>query len=266
MRLREHNAKPRPTFHGKDDYYLGIELEVEAPDYDRRAKGLAISKAPRYCYAKEDSSLNCYGWELVTHPIARSTWLSAKAKASPVTRLFDLVSGLVSLGYTSHDGDRCGLHVHVSRSAFRGGLRTSHFYWFQKLVNGNLFFKLSQRSSGNLTFCQRRTMKPAEVRVGPRNASRYYAVNPTSQTVEVRLFRGNMREDRVRKAVESVVAAVEFSRTLTSRDWASDLDGDFCRWVSERKATYPNLYAYLRERGVLTNSEDHSVEEVSACA
>src|SRR5579872_2372620 len=52
MRLQPHHVKPRPRFYGKDGYHLGIELEVEAPSYEDRSKGLALSKRPAYCYAK----------------------------------------------------------------------------------------------------------------------------------------------------------------------------------------------------------------------
>ena len=283
MRLREHHIKPRPRLFGKDTYYLGIELEVEAPDCDKRDEGLEkAGKRPPAYYAKRDSSLNQWGWELVTHPVARNLWVPGNQKPSkpvpgnqkpskPVDRFFQLVRDLAFLGYTSHDGGRCGLHVHVSKTAFGKRLKCPHYYWFCRVVNGQLFCKLSQRTGE--TIDRWAAQSPVKVKgfAGYRG-SRYWAVNQTSATVEVRIFRGNMREARIRKAIEAVVAAVEFARTRTSRNWGEDLDTAFVLWVSKNQSSYPNLYAYLGEIGAVRSSDvsvDHmasSSVEVPVCA
>ena len=277
MRLRDYREKPRVKLWGTDDYYLGVELEVEAPNLEAQQVGL--KPLVWGVHAKHDGSLNDYGWEIVTHPFARNMWLDTAPKKGPVKRFYRLVKDLRDLNYQSHDGGRCGLHAHVCRKAFGLGLPLgSHFFWFARLVNGPLFRKISQRDDGSLDRWTKQIM-PKIVRTrnyGPEyhrllgvsfgHCGRYVALNITSKTIEVRLFRGNLREDRIRKALEAVVAGVEFARTRSSRNWNEDLDKEFVAYVLRNKRVYPNLAAYLRELNLTKTTEDNAVEVVAEVA
>lgn len=291
MQLQSHSYKPDANFFGKDGYHLGLELELEAPDEEARRAGLEISQAPQYCYAKTDGSLADTGWELVTHPISRKLWIDqSNGSRTCVSSLFKLIEGLRKLGYTSHTSSRCGLHIHVSYSAFRGVLsprfartvdstgqtvsvkmaetrvvkRRTHLYWFMKIINSELYKRLSQRDQHSMT--RWTNIRGVESSSFTQQAGgRYFATNQTDHTLEVRLFRGNMREDRIRKAIESVVAAVEYSRTLNSADAAKTYKASkslffekYLSWIAANKATYPNLYNYLVEINEYT--------EASSCA
>jgi hypothetical protein len=281
MKIQSHNHKPEPYFFGEDEYHLGLELEVEAPDERAKDAGLNISQQPRYCYAKHDGTLNeGVGWELVTHPISRALWMDKTAKRSCVSSFFDLIKGLRGLGYTSHAGSRCGLHIHIGYSAFRGAVthhlvyarmrngdlvcnrssvtkivpRRPHLYWFARLINSQLFRQISQRDKNSLETWA--ALCPVATRDFHRlgRARRYMATNFTDKTLEVRIFRGNMREERIRKCIESVVAGVEFTRQITYRTRLSELTAAFESYVVDHRATYPNLYNYLVEINVLTAS------------
>jgi hypothetical protein len=250
MRINGHAFKPRKTRFlggGKAAYHLGLELEMEAPDYGVLHNGVGLRRAG-VMYAKHDGSLSSYGVELVTHPIAMEAWLK-RTGSGPVKTFLTYVSQLREMGFTSHSNARCGLHVHVSRKALRDRV---HLYWLGQLVNGGLFATLSQRTSGRdsdpFHYCQQaefkvqHAKKPYENRIG----TRYAALNLENRhTVEVRIFRGNMREERIRKAVEAVVAAVEFTRTLTSRDFRLNLTVAFRDYVVRNRETYPNLHSFL---------------------
>ena len=259
MRMQPHNTKPQARFRGDGDdpYYLGIELEVEAPDWDAHEKGLELRKRPRNMYAKEDGSLSC-GWELVTQPIGKSLWLGKTEPNDPVDQFFRLVEGLTDLGYRSHDGGHCGLHVHVCRKAFSGDsdLRNGHYYWFARLVNGQLFRRLCQREQGSLDRWANQTDSTSFSFLTMPRSSRYVAANVTRRTVEVRLFRGNLREERIRKAIEAVIAAIEFARTLIAREpTAESPDAEFASWVSSNKRIYPNLKKYIDESAAPVTQE-----------
>lgn len=250
MRVREHCDQVPPKFRGKanEPYYLGIELEVEAPDDVKREQGLELRKRPRHFYAKYDGSLNHYGWELITHPIGKSLWLERHpAERGPVHQFFQLVRDLKELGYTSHDGGRAGLHVHVSRTAFPDPLsKDNQYYWFSRLVNGPLFRKLSQRSDDCLNRWTKQIPSPERYEHVRTRGDRYHATNLTPRTCEVRIFRGNMREDRIRKAIEAVIAAVEYSWVVAC--WPTSdvgMDVQYTEWVQRNTYTYPNLAAYL---------------------
>ena len=275
MRLQEYSEKPRAKFQGTDEYYLGVELEVEAPDFERRDKGLALKKKAWGMYAKKDSSLNSNGWELITHPIARNVWLSTNPLKNTAMRFYQMVKDLQSLGYNSHNGGRCGFHVHVSREAFGLDLRCEHFYWFSRLMNGKLFRKISQRGSAEIDTYARQSAVTIDD-FASEACSRRIAVNITNKTVEVRIFRGNMRNDRLRKNIESVIAAIEFTKRRHSTFWpeviptsvydsaghtintnllAKNVEGDFMEFVAENHETYPNLFAFLREIGVMQSAD-----------
>ena len=78
MRLRNYSEKPPVKFWGTDDYYLGMELEVEAPNGE--ARSIAIKPKIMGLHAKRDGSLDRdRGVEIITHPFAT---LAARA---PVT-------------------------------------------------------------------------------------------------------------------------------------------------------------------------------------
>lgn len=316
---RGYSYKPAPRFFGTGNVFLGLELEVEAPSFEAKDAGLRNAGNPAWCYAKRDGSLGTYGWEMVTHPISISSWMSrqdvrdyhaltpgqtltarykgvtytatvqadctrvewngtvytsisAAGKAirggkstngyqffgltrgttdriNPVGGFFRLVNQLKELGYTSHDNERCGFHVHISRAAFGegGNLHTPAFYRFKCLVNGLLFRKLSQRSQ--FRYCEQSPVDPADF--WERSYNRYVAVNITDHTVEVRIFRGNLREARVRKNIEAVIAALEWSQT--AEDYTTATDEQFIAYVAEHQDKFPNLHAYIE---TITGSGD----------
>lgn len=272
MEVQGHSFKPKPRFFGKDKYYFGLELEVEAPNQEIMRQGLHLLDNPVYCYAKRDGSLGDYGWELVTHPIASKSWLTHK-RITSAGAFFGYVQKLRELGYSSHVGGRCGLHIHVSLSAFTGlnlehhHRRCTHLYWFMRIVNSDLFKKLSQRQEDTINRWARIRNVNARNFSSPEREggeSRYTATNMTSHTCEVRVFRGNMREDRIRKAVESVAAALEFSRNLTSKDFKAAVElkdpilplRNFIKYVDFNSKLYPNLRAFLVEIGQLQEKKE----------
>jgi hypothetical protein len=318
MTEHPYSYKPSPKFFGDGNIFLGLELEVEAPDYEKKQEGLQAERDPSWCYAKRDGSLSTYGWEMVTHPISMNFWMSREDtrtysdyhdiepgtvltgrykgvtytaiarpgrtfeyngriyrsmtacgraigikengyrffglirnhQPNPVGSFFRLVDTLKRLGYSSHDSGRCGFHVHVSRTAFSedGHLRNPVFFRFKSLVNGLLFRKLSQRD--RFDYCQQSPVDPYNFHE-QNYYSRNMAVNITDKTVEVRLFRGNLREDRLRKNIEAVIAAIEFSKDPTL--WSPDCDAQydppsnlqFAEYVRERRHRFPNLVAYI---------------------
>lgn len=285
MRLQGAYYKPKkPRFIGKGKYHIGVELEMEAdtmlecPDCGYEdctdpacvasgpiQAGLALKDRPLFCYAKTDGSLRG-GWELVTQPIAVEKWMEPTPRpTSSVGQLFSLIDELRELGYSSHNNGRCGFHIHVDRKALdivKSSRRDSRrkpsrqYYWFRRLINSPLFTELSQRERGQLNQWAEQNYNlfldpriPIEI-----GAGRYNACITTENTIEVRIFRGNMREDRLRKAIESVVAAIALSKSLASQPVASIYKQNksdavlFTDHVLSHKEKYTNLYDFLKEK------------------
>jgi hypothetical protein len=247
--IHSYSYKPRPKFHGDAKYYLGVELEVECRDstyFDDAANYVADKTGFGYRgYLKSDGSLS-YGFEIVTHPHS----LKEMQESFPWA---DILSKLKSYRFRSWNTSTCGLHVHVSRSAFGGGtitLRESHQIRFMKLIydNERQITRLAGRSSNYATFSDKGKIIP-KVKNGEQSNGRYAAINiENDETLEVRVFRGSLRYERVLSAIELVHAAVEYTRDLKMSvkhkplSWAR-----FVAYVSEHSDTYPNLFIIMNE-------------------
>ena len=250
--VHNYSYKPNPIFHGSSpsNLFMGFELEMElnnTPHYAQAVSLVSELEANDVCYLKSDGSINGLGFELVTHPHT----LGAYENASD---LWDYIERLrTEFNARSWDTDSCGLHVHVSRSAFKSG---AHTHRFLALVyrNPREMMKLAGRKNSRFARFDD-VYKPDEWGVpqfnlrdkvhGGRGTERYSAVNTNNDyTLELRFFRGNMKREGVMAALELCHAAVEYTRDLSVSDvklgmlkweWFAD-------WVATNNGIYPNLY------------------------
>jgi hypothetical protein len=97
--------------------------------------------------------------------------------------------------------------------------------------------------------------------VGHDYTERYLAVNLNNRhTLEVRMFRGSLKVERVKMGLEFVDAAVEYTRQLTTEDIVSKAGlsaSEFIKWIDPE--IYPNLSNYVQELGIVQDAEE--VEE-----
>ena len=110
--------------------YMGFELELETGRFPREDCARFVletinTQSNEIVYLKEDGSLD-HGFEIVSHPMTLGF----------ATNHFDWngISGLIKKGCKSWDTTSCGLHVHLSRSAFRD---EKHMFKFFKLILDN---------------------------------------------------------------------------------------------------------------------------------
>jgi hypothetical protein len=231
---------------------MGFELETELNNTTSGGYREAVAlvkplEESGVCYLKSDASINGTGFEIVTHPHT----LSAYEQAS---ELWDYIEKLrTDYKARSWDTDSCGLHVHVSRSAFKSG---AHTHRFLSLIyrNPKEMMKLAGRK--NSRYAQFSDVyKPDEWGIprfdlrdkihGRNFTERYSAVNTNNDyTLELRFFRGNMKREGVMSALELCHASVEYTRDLSVSDvklgmlkweWFAD-------WVEVNNGIYPNLY------------------------
>jgi hypothetical protein len=252
--IHNYGYKPNPVFHGKDpnELYMGFELEMSlglpSSDVFREAVSLAseIEKAD-VCYLKADSSIEDMGFELVTHPHT----LGAYEQATP---LWNYIENLrANYHARSWDTQSCGLHVHVSRNAFKSG---AHTHRFLTLIykNPKEMMKLAGRK--NSRYAQFNDVYlPDEWGIprfnlrnkihGKRYTERFSAVNTQNDyTLELRFFRGTMARAGIMSALELTHAATEYTRNLSLADVKLGmLQWDwFADWVATNNGIYPNLY------------------------
>lgn len=252
--VHQYSYKPNPVFHGGNDnnLYMGFELEMSFGDNpDRGDFNTAVSdvlelEQADICYLKQDGSISGWGYELVTHPHTLTAYEQA-------TDLWNYIEACRKRGARSWDTDSCGLHVHVSRSAFKSG---AHTHRFLSLIyrNPREMMKLAGRKNSRFARFDD-VYKSDEWGIpqfnlrdkvhGGSMTERYSAVNTNNDyTLELRFFRGNMKREGIMTALELCHASVEYTRNMSVPDvqlgmlkweWFAD-------WVATNNGLYPNLY------------------------
>lgn len=253
MPVREWSYRPTLQFHGDGPTYLGFELEIEAPRYNRdayrRGTQIARQEIGDLVYLKSDGSIN-YGFEMVSHPMAY-TWAMDNFPWPALTHLHEI-------GFRAQSN--CGLHVHVSRAAFS---TPSHLYRWMKLIYRNaeeVQALARRRNSGYAPFAPSYRRVQKDIAKSPmlgQMQDRYQAINPTNtDTLEVRVFRSSLTPSNVQTALGLVDASVQYTRQLTAHDvaanggwsWAAfrlwarkaEIYGPLVRQMSRRRPALPN--------------------------
>lgn len=245
--VHDYSYRPRPHFFGEGKYYFGFELEVESNNNSRKqGANYVIDNLGSHAYLKRDASLD-EGFEIVTHPHTLDEYQK--------NFNWDCMSGLRRLGYRSWDTRTCGLHVHVSRTAF-GEINKqadllkaqAHELRFIKLIydNQRQIERLAGRSSSYARFNDKGNLAN-RVKYGQQD-DRYEAVNSqNSETLEVRVFKGSLKPARVLSAIELVHASVEYTRDLKVNGSNRALKWiNFVRFVADNENTYPNLVSSIQ--------------------
>jgi len=235
--IYEYSYKPNPQFYGKADYYFGFELEVEDDGGNGTERGAEIVNdyLGNRVYCKHDGSLN-NGFEIVSHPHS----------LEELQRInLDVLDRLRELGYRSWNTDTCGIHIHISRTAFIRGRRhdSAHELRFQKLIYDNRHHvqAIAGRVSDFAKFNDRGHLVE-KVKFG-HQADRYEAVNSyNNSTLEVRVFRGSLRKQRLLSSVEFLHSAVEYTRNMKINPKDKQLSWvRFLAYVLDNQEKYPNF-------------------------
>jgi len=245
--VHDYSYRPRPHFFGEGKYFFGFELEVESRNSNRREGAqYVVNGLGAHAYLKNDGSLSD-GFEIVTHPHTLDEY---QKKFN-----WSCIEGLRRLNYRSWDTRTCGLHVHVSRTAF-GIVKKqvdvlkaqAHELRFIKLIydNQRQIERLAGRKSSYAKFNDKGNLAN-RVKYGSQD-DRYEAVNSqNAETLEVRVFKGSLKPERVLSAIELVHASVEYTRDLKVSGSNRALKWiNFVRFVADNETTYPNLVSTIQ--------------------
>lgn len=214
----------------KDKLRFGIELEVESKtSADDGAKYVRACMADDYCVLKHDGSLGPGGFEIVTRPdsiaVHKRKW-ETLLNDTPGRRLRSWVGG------------RCGMHVHVSKSALSQLQLGKMLCFLNDPANTGFVAAVAGRLPCH--WCKVSPKKLSDVKLP---AERYVALNITDRTAEFRIFRGTLLGSSFYKNLEFVQALVEFCSPAARSIAEATSHKEFCRWLS--KKDYPNLHAFL---------------------
>lgn len=262
--IHNYGYKPNPIFHGSDDdnqhLRFGIELEVEARNADLSdGSQLMTNGWGEFAYLKEDGSLN-FGFEIVTHP--------ASLKYYQQEIDWNVIDKLRNLGFRSWDTSTCGLHVHIDRRAFRD---RTHIMAMSMLINNNkdLTEHIVGRNSdyGKIGSSSKRdnirALKTNSWQRGGYGGDRYLAINlQNASTIELRMFKGSLKIERILSAIEFSHAVVQYSRDIRSGNHASTMlrPEEFTSWIRKQNS-YSNLVKFLPEFEITPINNDNEMEE-----
>lgn len=237
--------------------YMGMELEVEQADEDSLHDGAehVVStlnkRGMELVYLKEDGSLN-HGFEIVSHPATLGFYMNHFR--------WDAIGGLRQMGYKAWNARSCGLHIHLSRSAFVSDRHLATFIMFL-YRNSDDMVKFAGRTSNYAKWERSALLNsyyswdenelraneqiPKFVKNRRRNDDRYTAVNLQNRnTVELRFFRPSLRPETVIAALQMCDAVHQYTRDLTQRDMTlnSGLDiRSFRSWLANTGERYKVL-------------------------
>lgn len=244
--ISNYSYKPKPIFHGEAPYHMGIELEVEDKQQSGRgdmAEIISNKLGTDVVYHKWDGSLS-NGFEIVTHPLSLDYYHNMD---------WSWLEDLKDNGFRSWNTRTCGLHVHISRTAFRGSSTLTgeaHQLRFLKFIYDNQ--RQACRIAGRVSEWAKWDDKGnlvAKVKKGINSAGHYSAVNTeNSFTIEIRIFKGSLRKERILSAIEFTHAVTEFTRSLKIVPKDKPLSWSrFVAYVVSESNTYPNLLTIINE-------------------
>lgn len=264
--IHDYSYKPDPIFYGDGNRFFGVELEIDRAGEDSYHAQQILDIANRnadYIYCKHDGSLD-EGFEIVTHPMT----LGYHRENMPWLQIADKA---IRMGYTSHQAETCGLHVHVNRDAF-GDTETQQdaviariLYFFEK--NWEELLKFSRRTEHQLKrWAARYGYKehPREILDHAKNGyngGRYTCVNITNfNTIEFRMFRGTLKYNTIIATLQMINNICDVAVSLSDEEikelsWTSIVS-------SIDKAKCPELITYLKERRLYVNEAVDGGEEI----
>lgn len=232
-----------PKNWARDALVFGVELEMEGGGASASdvVRALGGKEGDRFIL-KEDGSLDDSGVELVTVPMSladhRKYWSGI------------LTERLHAVAHSGEGTSRCGMHVHINRGA------VSPLTLGKMLVMANsedatmvrLMETVAQRKMSS--WAKRSTKKLTDGK-RPESDDRYEIINISGRypTAEVRMFRGNLRAERVIKNLEFCHALVTYCRD-TSIQVIEDAPA-FARWLVKNRHYYPALVKFLADNGVV---------------
>ena len=192
--------------------YMGFEIELA---HTRNLmenfyyKSNELFENPRFIYAKSDASIGPNGVEFVTMPAT----LDAFAMQFP----WETFEWMHSMGARGWAYESCGMHIHVSRTAFT----PSHLYKFMKFqsANDSLCIEFAGRDSG---FARWDNDSMEKIRLNTKEflgagsyAERYSAINILPRnTVELRYFRSNINKNGILRNAQWVDAIYEYTKQM----------------------------------------------------
>lgn len=208
------------------DLYFGVELEITNKE-NKTAKASHFVANNLFCRIENDSSINNYGFEIISDPATLQFWNSRKNK---IKQVFE---ELTKNGYISHNDNSCGLHIHASRQGLGDTMEQ-----IDKTIN-NLILICENFKKELQTFSRRETFnwchflydddvdgkKETNIEKIKDNKSRqgrYSVINLNNEnTIEFRLNRGTLNINTFYASLQLFYNMIELAKkdNITGFTW-----------------------------------------------
>ena len=238
MRVENALGFDKLTLRHKSDPYLGIEMEFQV---DKRKQGRLYvgDNLAGHAMMKEDGSISD-GFEVVSRP------------ASYLSHLHNYDSFLTNLPEYIHPHKSCGMHVHISRTAF-SVMGAGKFVEFMNRTDNKSFIKLI--AGRNTTNYQNgdpdyTIKKPFRMATRGEGAHRYNFVNLNNdKTIELRIFAtpANKKEFHIR--MQFVKAMVDYCKpAIHAVPYKQQTHFEsFVSWLNNTKKEFKDLQNLIKE-------------------
>jgi hypothetical protein len=226
--VHDYSYKPTSVFHGNGPAFMGMELELESRgsmDPEEVAHLFVDRFGEDFFYAKEDSSLT-NGVEIVSHPMDLDYWTNNMANV-----LAPLYKQCRDNGVKAWGQDGVGIHIHISKNAFRSMVHRALFGLFIMRNKGHVV-AMTHRDS---TYGNFDSMGSTVQKAGGRQSSGHFeAVSYAPRhSIEVRIFRSSLAIDRVIANLEFIDGLFNMTANMTTND------------VLRHGFGWPNVVAYF---------------------
>jgi hypothetical protein len=238
MRVENELGFDKHTLKRKSDPYLGIEMEFQV---DKRKQGRLYvgDNLAGHAMMKEDGSISD-GFEVVSRP------------ASYLSHLHNYDSFLTNLPEYIHPHKSCGMHVHISRTAFTT-MGAGKFVEFMNRADNKSFIKLiagrgtTNYQNGDPDYTIK---KPFRIAKRGEYCNRYNFVNlGNTKTIELRIFAtpANKKEFHIR--MQFVKAMVDYCKpAIHAVPYKQQTHFEsFVSWLNNTKEEFKDLQNLIKE-------------------
>lgn len=263
--IHDYNYKPEPIFHGNDNLFMGIELEIDnGGEYTDNAERIlqAANQNGDNIYCKHDGSIE-YGFEIVSHPMTLNYHMNCM-------NWENIFNKAIEMGYRSHQTDTCGLHIHINRNFF-GSTYEEQEAAIARVVyfveaHWNELLKFSRRTEDSIMRWATRygileNAKATYNKVKKSNYGRYVSVNlQNPDTIEFRIFKGTLKYKTFIATLQLVHELCVNAKKLNDKNFESLCWGDFV--LSVNNNTKSELIEYLKCRCLYINEPIECEEDM----
>lgn len=208
------------------EMYFGTEVETEG---NQDNAYYVLHKHPDLFHCEFDGSLNC-GFEIISQPM---TYNYVVSKYDEIASMF---KDLTDHGQKSHNTTTCGLHIHVSRKAFKDENAIERANAIINYFRSNIEILARRKNNSYCQFINVEGKIVTKEKVA-LSSDRYNAINNRNKnTVEFRVFKGTLNPNTYFASIELVKNIVE----------AANSDAKLISFESLLKGKY--LPAYVEER------------------